>query len=507
LKFSVGSGGSGDFGPYMAQRLSAGQWIFYFTFDLAIRFVLLNVIRGITVDTFSELRIAKILRLKDTLETCFICGLHKQFFDRDRLSHGFIHHIRQEHNMWNYLFFIIYLWEQDKDDDDGLEQYVRRSIEKDDINWIPTNKAMGLSEATIAAAASTSAGTGTPATGTGTFTSDQQSSNTAHTTRYEFQKYLTNVEHSLVHRLNEFQALAVMKSNHVKNELTVIADSLIDGPSTWRSLSVDEFNTSLTRNDSLPETTPGMSSSLPSPTTGMMRMMSRHTVKKNFPNLTIQIIEINGFDFPSRIYDTSISCVIRCSGGVGGGSSGVPALQVIESQHIYHSVEEGTRKKNSVVHFPPNTLVEVVKSYQNLTRINSMTVVIQVTRKSNTSTVTSTSQLPPSSSSQPTASRRSQRQAQAQQQRPSQPPQPQPALVSRIFVGSIRLTVGELMGHLDTAVEKSFTAQVLDHECDGVLTFIPSLCAGGVSASAGVVGVVSQETEDEEEEKDEVEDE
>jgi hypothetical protein len=46
--------------------------------------------------------------------------------------------------MWNYLFFIIYIWEQDKDDDDGLEQFVRRSIEVNDINWFPMNRAMRL---------------------------------------------------------------------------------------------------------------------------------------------------------------------------------------------------------------------------------------------------------------------------------------------------------------------------------------------------------------------------
>jgi hypothetical protein len=49
--------------------------------------------------------------------------------------------------MWNYLYLIFLLWEQDKDDDDGLEQFVRRAIDKNEINWFPTNKAIRLDQA------------------------------------------------------------------------------------------------------------------------------------------------------------------------------------------------------------------------------------------------------------------------------------------------------------------------------------------------------------------------
>ncbi|KAJ1393132.1 hypothetical protein B484DRAFT_439373 [Ochromonadaceae sp. CCMP2298] len=49
--------------------------------------------------------------------------------------------------MWNYLYFIFMLWEQDKDDDDGLEQYVRRAIDANEIVWFPMNKAIRLDQA------------------------------------------------------------------------------------------------------------------------------------------------------------------------------------------------------------------------------------------------------------------------------------------------------------------------------------------------------------------------
>jgi hypothetical protein len=112
---------------------------------VSVLIVLLNVMFGIVIDTFGNLRTAKAERLDDTTGICFVCGIDKQVFDRaaDGVQ-GFTDHIKRDHNMWNYLYFIIYVWEQDKDDDDGLEQFVRRSIDINDINWFPMNKAMRL---------------------------------------------------------------------------------------------------------------------------------------------------------------------------------------------------------------------------------------------------------------------------------------------------------------------------------------------------------------------------
>merc|ERR1711988_449875 len=81
----------------------------------------------------------------DTTETCFICSLGRQVFDRAANSpDGFKNHIRDDHHMWNYLYFIFFLWEQDKDDDDGLEYYVRHKIIQNEITWFPMDNAMCL---------------------------------------------------------------------------------------------------------------------------------------------------------------------------------------------------------------------------------------------------------------------------------------------------------------------------------------------------------------------------
>jgi hypothetical protein len=38
------------------------------------------------------------------------------------------------------------MWEQEKEEDEGLESFVRKWIEKEEITWCPVNKAIRLAE-------------------------------------------------------------------------------------------------------------------------------------------------------------------------------------------------------------------------------------------------------------------------------------------------------------------------------------------------------------------------
>jgi hypothetical protein len=111
-----------------------------------IMFIMLNVIKGITIDTFVELRLNLLARIKDTEEVCFICGIDKLVFNRALDRNAFNNHVKYDQNLWHYIYFIIYIWEQDKDDDDGLEYYVRHLINAADLSWFPMNKAIRLME-------------------------------------------------------------------------------------------------------------------------------------------------------------------------------------------------------------------------------------------------------------------------------------------------------------------------------------------------------------------------
>jgi len=71
---------------------------------------------------------------------CFICSLSADEFDRE--GGGFGPHIEKDHNMWSYLFFLNYLSEKDSDDYTAHEQYVADN--KDDVCWLPINRALAL---------------------------------------------------------------------------------------------------------------------------------------------------------------------------------------------------------------------------------------------------------------------------------------------------------------------------------------------------------------------------
>jgi hypothetical protein len=111
-----------------------------------VMLIMWSIIQGITIDTFVELRLNMLERIRDTEEVCFICGIDQIVFVRAIDRDAFENHVKYDQNLWNYVFFIIHLWEQDKDDDDGLEYYVRGLLDNVDLSWFPLNKAIRLVE-------------------------------------------------------------------------------------------------------------------------------------------------------------------------------------------------------------------------------------------------------------------------------------------------------------------------------------------------------------------------
>lgn len=86
---------------------------------------MLNIIFGIIIDTFSAMREVTESKAADMKSTCFICGNDRATMDRS--GSGFEQHIAREHNMWQYLYYIVYLQEKDPTDYTGLETYVTSS--------------------------------------------------------------------------------------------------------------------------------------------------------------------------------------------------------------------------------------------------------------------------------------------------------------------------------------------------------------------------------------------
>ncbi len=122
---------------------NASRWLVDFSFFLLVIIVLLNIIFGIIIDTFSDLRSQKEAREADERNNCFICGISKSRFDSD-YEKGFFHHQQFEHNLWDYVAFMVYLWEKHHGDYSGLEEYVFNKIRDRDVTWLPINKALAF---------------------------------------------------------------------------------------------------------------------------------------------------------------------------------------------------------------------------------------------------------------------------------------------------------------------------------------------------------------------------
>ncbi|PAA53235.1 hypothetical protein BOX15_Mlig016571g1 [Macrostomum lignano] len=119
--------------------------IFDISFFIIITTIGLNIIFGIIVDTFSELRDSKWQIDQDMTSVCFICS--RNAYDFEHHGEGFEKHVKEEHNQWAYLFFILYLDETRFNDYTAIELYVWRLFENERLDYFPLNKSMTLEAA------------------------------------------------------------------------------------------------------------------------------------------------------------------------------------------------------------------------------------------------------------------------------------------------------------------------------------------------------------------------
>ena len=111
--------------------------IFDLSFFIIVVVIVLHIIFGIIVDTFAELRDARKQIVDDIKNICFICGKEKHEFELR--GTGWNNHIQTEHNMWAYLAFIIYIRKKPITECDGIEKYVKKKLEQNDINFFPSS--------------------------------------------------------------------------------------------------------------------------------------------------------------------------------------------------------------------------------------------------------------------------------------------------------------------------------------------------------------------------------
>ncbi|XP_075966966.1 inositol 1,4,5-trisphosphate-gated calcium channel ITPR1 isoform X3 [Anarhichas minor] len=137
-------GGVGDVlrKPSKEEPLFAARVIYDLLFFFMVIIIVLNLIFGVIIDTFADLRSEKQKKEEVLKTTCFICGLERDKFDNKTVT--FEEHFKEEHNMWHYLFFIVLVKVKDSTEYTGPESYVAEMIKEHNLDWFPRMRAMSL---------------------------------------------------------------------------------------------------------------------------------------------------------------------------------------------------------------------------------------------------------------------------------------------------------------------------------------------------------------------------
>ncbi|XP_037540503.1 inositol 1,4,5-trisphosphate receptor type 3 [Nematolebias whitei] len=137
-------GGVGDVlrKPSKNEPLFPARVVYDLLFYFVVIIIVLNLIFGVIIDTFADLRSEKQKKEEVLKTTCFICCLERDKFDNKTVS--FEEHIKLEHNIWNYLYFIVLVREKNKTDYTGPESYVAHMIKNNNLDWFPRMQAMSL---------------------------------------------------------------------------------------------------------------------------------------------------------------------------------------------------------------------------------------------------------------------------------------------------------------------------------------------------------------------------
>lgn len=72
-------------------------------------------------------------------EKCFICDTERNIIDRARNNNkGFFEHIEEEHNLWSYIFYLVYLKNKELESLNVVESMVLAQWRSQKIEWLPT---------------------------------------------------------------------------------------------------------------------------------------------------------------------------------------------------------------------------------------------------------------------------------------------------------------------------------------------------------------------------------
>ena len=105
---------------------------FYF---ICLVILMLNMIFGIIIEAFGDLRQKEQQIDKDKTEICFICGVDKDTLEKrgEKLEV----HTDKVHNVWTYVDYMLGLRFVDIQETNAINSYVMENLERKELIWFP----------------------------------------------------------------------------------------------------------------------------------------------------------------------------------------------------------------------------------------------------------------------------------------------------------------------------------------------------------------------------------
>jgi inositol 1,4,5-triphosphate receptor type 3 len=140
IDYGIRSGGGiGDVLPKVSYKNSTtyffGKFFYNVIFHIFIILVLGNIFLGIIVDTFADLRDKNQSKEDDKKLLCYICQISRDESLNKKID--FDAHCREDHFVWNYVYFLTYLHITNPNDFNALQNSVWDCLSQKDISWIP----------------------------------------------------------------------------------------------------------------------------------------------------------------------------------------------------------------------------------------------------------------------------------------------------------------------------------------------------------------------------------
>jgi len=116
------------------------DWIFFFFIIL----ILLNIVNAIIVDSFQNFREDATEAKNQKFNVCYICNLERTKFEMKGFN--FEMHINKEHNLLNYIRYLIGLKIKNKMDLTSVQTSIVEKMDSNQIEFIPFEMAICLQD-------------------------------------------------------------------------------------------------------------------------------------------------------------------------------------------------------------------------------------------------------------------------------------------------------------------------------------------------------------------------